>query len=128
MILGIGTDVVEVERIAQKLTSRPGFVEMVFSEKEIAYCKKQTHTAESFAARFAAKEAFLKALGTGMEATFELSQIEVLNYENGKPYMVISDNLTKILHEKGIGKSFVIHISLSHTKQMATAVVVLEVS
>ncbi len=127
MIYGIGTDVVEVARIAQKVYERPGFVELVFSESERQYCQKQPNPPENFAARFAAKEAFLKALGTGMEATFELHQIEIVHLSHGAPSLQLSPALTQFVQEKTQGKPYRIHVSLSHTKMIATAYVVLEV-
>ena len=128
MILGIGTDLVEVSRIDQKVKDRPGFMERVFSAGEISYCQRQAHPAENFAARFAAKEAFLKALGTGMEATYDLHLIEVANHSNGQPYLRLADELHQLVLKKTDSKPFFIHLSLSHTKNMASAYIVIEVS
>lgn len=127
MIFGIGTDIVEVERIAQKVQDREGFVKQVFSEKEIEYCSKQTNAAESYAARFAAKEAFLKALGQGFQATVELFKIEIDVKENGKPVLELAEDIQFIVSLATDQESFTTHVSLSHTKTFATATVVLEI-
>lgn len=127
MIFGIGTDIVEVDRIAQKVQKGEGFVKQVFSEKEIEYCNKQANPAESYAARFAAKEAFLKALGQGLQATLELYQIEVSVQENGKPSLELADDIQFMISLATEQAPFVTHVSLSHTKTFATATVVLEI-
>jgi holo-[acyl-carrier protein] synthase len=127
MISGIGTDLVEVSRIDQKVKGRQGFMELVFSRREIDYCNKQPFPSESFAARFAAKEAFLKSLGTGLEATFDLHQIEVLNHPNGAPYLQISEKIQQMVLQKTDHRTYRLHVSLSHTKSMATATVMIEI-
>ncbi len=124
MIAGIGTDIVEVERIANKLVKANGFKNLVFSKAEIAYCESKTNKAEHFAARFAAKEAFLKAIGTGLSIEFDLNEIEVLNKESGQPYFRFSDGLQSWLATKGYKN---ILVSISHTKSMASAYVVVEI-
>lgn len=127
MILGIGTDIVDVARIAQKVEGREDFMKKVFSEQEAEYCKKQANPAESFAARFAAKEAFLKALGKGLDATFELHQIEIRNQENGKPYLELSSDVNVLVLLETEQNPYRLHVSLSHTKTHATAHVIIEV-
>ena len=72
MIFGIGTDLIEVERVAEKMEKKAGFKELVFSADEIIYCEARTFKYEHYAARFAAKEAFLKAIGTGWQVWFNL--------------------------------------------------------
>ena len=76
MIFGIGIDMIEVERVEHKLTKDSGFREFVFSENEIEYCESKTHKYEHYAACFAAKEAFLKALGTGWSNGIAFNEIE----------------------------------------------------
>lgn len=122
MIIGIGTDIAEVPRIAKSI-EKNGFKEKVFSKVEIAYCESKTNAAESFAARFAAKEAFFKALGTGWRGGMAFNEVEVVNDELGKPTLVIVGTTAEIIKEKNIK---VIHVSLSHVKDMAMATVVLE--
>ena len=122
MIIGIGTDIAEVPRIAKSIETI-GFKEKVFSKTEIEYCEKQKNKAENYAARFAAKEAFFKALGTGWRGAMKFSYVEVVNDALGKPNINLLGEAEKILNEKNIKT---IHISLSHTTQMATATVILE--
>src|SRR6478735_5904293 len=110
MILGIGTDIVDVERIKQKVTNREGFQNLVFSKNEIAYCDKNKNPFENYAARFAAKEAFLKALGTGLTLTFELNEIEIQNEISGKPTLVLSSTLQDRLKEIFKITAYTIHI------------------
>ena len=83
MIFGIGTDLIEVERIADKMQTRPGFKELVFTQNEIVYCEIKTYKYEHYAARFAAKEAFLKAIGTGWRSGTAFNEIEIYNDEEG---------------------------------------------
>ena len=81
MIAGLGTDMIEVERIKAKIEKDQGFRELVFSELEISYCESMAKKYEHFAARFAAKEAFLKALGTGWASGTAFNEIEILHDE-----------------------------------------------
>lgn len=120
MIVGLGIDSVMVERIAQKIEN-PDFIKKVFSEKEISYCQKNTHPAEHFAARFAAKEAFLKAIGAGLGITYELSQIEILNEDSGAPALVLHGAFEDIKERWNHA-----HISLTHTNSVASAIIILE--
>ena len=127
MIFGIGTDLVEIARVNEKLEKNTGFVDLVYSVNEIAYCNSKTKSAESYAARFAAKEAFLKALKTGMFATITLNQIEVLNDKFGAPYFILSKEVESIVEKKTGTSNFKTHLSISHTSMFATAVVVIEI-
>jgi holo-[acyl-carrier protein] synthase len=122
MIIGLGTDIAEVPRI-QKSIENPAFRAKVFSATEIAYCESKTNKAESFAARFAAKEAFFKALGTGWRGGMAFHEVEVLNDELGKP----SINLLGKTAEEVKGRNIkTIHVSLTHIKDVALATVILE--
>jgi holo-[acyl-carrier protein] synthase len=121
MIFGIGTDIIETERVARAIT-RESFKLKVFSKREIDYCEKQS-TAESFAARFAAKEAFFKALGTGWRDGMHINEVEILNDDLGKPFIELTGDTLVIVQKKGIKNIFV---SLSHIKTMAIAFVTLE--
>ncbi len=122
MILGIGIDIIEVARISKSI-QRKGFKEKIFSKLEIDYCEKKANMAERFAARFAAKEAFLKALGTGLRSGMAFNEIEVVNDEQGKPSIRTLGVTSQTIKEMGIKT---IHLSLSHTKKMAVASVVIE--
>ena len=121
MILGIGTDIIEVERV-RKAIARQGFKEKVFSEREIAYCDKEER-GERYAARYAAKEAFSKAMGTGWAADVDIHSVEIINDEKGKPNIILSGKALDLF--TGLG-GIRIHVSLSHIKETALAFVVIE--
>jgi holo-[acyl-carrier protein] synthase len=123
MIFGIGTDITEVERIAASIEKQSGFKEYVFSQNEIAYCESKTNKYEHFAARLAAKEALAKALGTGWPDGTRINEAEVLNDEKGKPFFHFTGVTANAVSSMNIGP---IHVSLSHTKTLATAMVVVE--
>jgi len=123
MIIGTGIDIIEVDRVAQRVGSDGGFRELVFSKDEIAYCDSRAFPYQHYAARFAAKEAFLKAVGRGWDGKLTLTEIEVINESNGKPFMRLSGKTEKELISLGIRT---VHLSLSHLKSTATAIVILE--
>lgn len=123
MIYGIGTDLVDVERIAERLEKNAGFKELVFSADEIIYCEARAFKHEHYAARFAAKEAFLKALGTGWAKGTAFNEIEIFNDEEGKPEFKFHGLTAETVAKLGAIKVFV---SLSHTKTMAVAMVLVE--
>jgi holo-[acyl-carrier protein] synthase len=123
MIFGMGTDMVEVARMAEKLDKDAGFRELVFSSAEIAYCEPKVHKYEHYAARFAAKEAFLKALGTGWKNGTAFNEIEMINNEQGKPALFFHGKTAATLAVMNLGK---ISVSVSHVKTMASAVVIIE--
>ena len=121
MIAGIGTDLCAVERITASL-ERPGFAARVFSEAErqlLDSLHGRRH-AETAAANFAAKEAFLKAAGTGLGG-FALADIGVLRAESGAPYFALTGGAERWLAEKRLTA----HVSLTHEKGLAAAFVVL---
>jgi holo-[acyl-carrier protein] synthase len=123
MIAGIGIDIIEVERIAEKMGKERGFRELVFSPQEIVYCEPMTHKYEHYAARFAAKEAFFKALGTGWASGTELNEIQITNDRQGRPVLSLLGKTASTLNGLGIDK---MHVSLSHLRAMACAVVIIE--
>jgi len=123
MIAGLGIDIVEVERIAEKIEKGNGFTELVFSANEINYCESKTHKYEHYAARFAAKEAFFKALGTGWLNGTAFNEVEVTHNEQGKPEIVL---LGLTHHTVSAVGNFKISVSLSHTRPTATAIVIIE--
>ena len=123
MIFGIGTDMIEVERVAEKIGKNAGFRELVFSEKEIDYCETKTNKYEHYAARFAAKEAFFKALGTGWKNGTAFNEIEITNNEIGKPAISFLGETALAISEMKLGE---ILVSLSHIKTMASATVIIE--
>ena len=123
MIVGIGIDIVEVQRIAEKISNGNAFREKLFSESEIDFCEsKGTNKAQHYAARFSAKEAFLKATGKGLLLSNDLSEIEVTANEDGKPEILLTGSLALFAKEK----KWRIHVSLSHIRDTACAMVVLE--
>ena len=123
MIFGIGIDLIEVERVAEKIGRKAGFKELVFSQNEIDYCEPMTNKYEHYAARFAAKEAFFKAIGTGWRDGTAFNEIEVTNNEMGKPEISFLGRTAIAVAEMKFGK---ISVSLSHLKTMASAVVIIE--
>lgn len=124
MIVSIGIDIVEVYRIAETIQRTPRFVERVFTARERAYCDaKGAAAAQSYAARFAAKEAFLKALKTGWRGKITWHDMEILNDSQGVPNLEITGEARALLENLGANK---IHLSMSHTTDHAVAQVVLE--
>jgi len=125
MIYGIGTDIVEVERVADKIRKGNGFRELVFTPHEIAYCEQQAASYEHYAARFAAKEALLKALGTGWgNGGVHFNEIEIRNDAAGKPELHLVGNAAGRYDQLNIKQ---ILVSLSHVKSTAVAMVIIEV-
>jgi holo-[acyl-carrier protein] synthase len=123
MVTGVGIDIIEVERIAGKIGKEQGFRELVFSAAEINYCESKTNKYQHYAARFAAKEAFFKALGTGWMEGTAFNEIEITHDEKGKPLLILSGATAIAVQQKAPGA---ISVSLSHIKEMATAVVIIE--
>jgi holo-[acyl-carrier protein] synthase len=124
MILGLGIDIIEVERIRashQKFGER--FTNRVLRPDEIAYCLQHRDPAPFLAARFAAKEAVSKAFGTGIGAALGWQDIEVRRRDSGEPYVVLHDKGRELFAAR---KAKRLLISLSHTQNYATAVAVLE--
>lgn len=124
MITGIGTDIIEVDRIAKRLKDDPGLKESLFTTSEIDYCESKKFPYQHFAARFSAKEAFFKALGTGWRYGMKYTEIEILNDELGKPYVKNSGKVLDEITKRGILQ---VHVSLSHLKEVANAMIVLEI-
>jgi holo-[acyl-carrier protein] synthase len=123
MIKGIGIDIAEPARVAASINKKKGFRELVFSKKEIAYCEKKTNKFEHYAARFAAKEAFFKAIGTGWGKGTAFNEIEIRNDKAGKPEIFFLGKTAATIADMKPGR---ISVSLSHIKTMATAVVIIE--
>jgi holo-[acyl-carrier protein] synthase len=121
-IFGIGTDIVSVDRIKKSLKSK-NFIKRVFNEKEIFKCKKLSKSINCFAKRFAAKEAFSKALGTGISNGINFNEIIILNKKSGKPYINFTGQTKKILLKKFKGKKSSVSLSLSDEKKYAVAFV-----
>ncbi len=125
MIHGIGIDIIEVKRIKKTILANKGFMERVFSKEEIHYCEEATGSMkyERFAARFAAKEAFLKACGTGLREGFNLKEITVIHNDMKQPRIELAGKSKETFRTEISGK---IHLSLSHLSGIAQAVAVIE--
>ena len=120
MIIGIGTDIIEIERV-RRAVSHEHFKNRVFTVNEQDYCESRgAQSVASYAARFAAKEAFFKALGTGIFTS--LNEVEILNDAAGKPEIFLYGDVKSFSEELNVRKIFV---SLSHCKNYATAFVTL---
>ena len=124
MILGIGTDIIEVRRIAasfEKFGER--FVNRILLPDEIAYCMAHKNPAPFIAVRFAAKEAISKAFGTGIGAQLGWQDIEIRRKESGEPFVVLHGKGKKLFAARGARQ---LHISLTHTENYAAATAILE--
>ena len=118
MIIGLGTDSIEIERI-RKAVAKKNFRDNVFTQAEQAYCQSRgKNSAASYAARFAAKEAFFKALGTGI--LMPLTDVEIVNDERGAPKINLHGKVEALTDGKKI------FISLSHSRDFATATCIIE--
>ena len=121
-IFGVGTDIVKTNRI-KKLLRGKNVLEKLFNKEEIIKCKRIKKTANCFAKRFAAKEAFSKALGTGISKGIKFNQIVVLNEKNGKPFIKLIENTKKIVENKLKKKNYKILLSLTDEDKYAVAFV-----
>ena len=121
MIVGIGNDIIEIERI-EKAILKEGFKNKVYTERELENIEKRGNRTETYAGIFSAKEAISKAIGTGVRE-FSLTDLEILNDDLGKPYVVVSEKLDKILKIKK--EDYQIEISISHSRKYATAMAII---
>lgn len=124
MIYGIGIDLVEndrMEKIIRKWDRK--FLNRIFSAGEVEYCSKHVQSSIHYGARFAAKESFLKALGMGLGEGVRMNEIEVINDKNGKPFLALSGEAKVQIAKREITR---LHLSLTHTRQYASAIVLLE--
>ena len=124
-IYGIGTDIVSVDRI-KKLQKNKNFLERIFSKEEVLKCSKLINYNNCYAKRFAAKEAFAKALGTGISNGVNFNEIIVMNEKNGKPFIEIIGKTLKIIKKK-FKKKIKIALSLSDEKKYAVAYVTISI-
>ena len=123
MVFGVGMDLIEVARIDKQVSAGRRFVDRIFTEHEISYCQGKKNSAQNYAARFAAKEAFLKAVGIGWQKGLAFKDVEVVNNSLGKPELVLHGKALELVEKNHITN---IQVSLTHLKEMAGAVVVLE--
>jgi len=122
MTLAHGIDIIEISRIEKAILSNPRFITRIYTPSEIAYCESKKHKYSSYAVRFAAKEAFLKAIGTGWATGITFHDIEVCNDDAGKPFITLY-GIAKQLFETLPYTNIV--LSMSHTNKTAIASVVL---
>ncbi len=119
MIIGVGVDIVEISRIKSAVSRwKEAFLKRIFTENEIQYSQNKKFVYQHLAARFAAKEAVLKAIGDASIQRIEWHNVEVLNDEFGKPYIRLSGEAKKVKEDKNITD---IIISMSHTHKVAVA-------
>ena len=121
MIVGIGNDIIEIERV-EKAISKEGFIAKVYTQREIENIVKRGNRIETYAGIFSAKEAISKAIGTGVRE-FALTDLEILNDDLGKPYVIVSDKVNKIIQRKK--ENYQIEIAISHSKKYATAMAII---
>jgi len=124
VIVGTGIDIAEVERVAasiQRFGKR--FLERVFTPEEIRYCESKANRAERYAGRFAAKEAAMKAIGTGWSRGIRWQDIEVTRAPGGRPTVAFHGKAAEFFHRLGAART---QLSITHTQQLAMAQVILE--
>ena len=121
MILGIGTDIIEIDRIEEGIKKNTLLLQRIFTEREIEVFQSKKLRYETIAANFAVKEAVSKAIGTGLRG-FSFNDIEVLRDELGKPYVEVSQKVVDVIGYE----AFTFNVSISHNKTMAVAFVILE--
>ena len=124
-ILGNGVDIIKNSRINNSLKIK-GFLNRIFTEKEIQQGKKLKNKINFYAKRFAAKEAFVKAIGTGFRSDINFIDIEIKNYRNGKPYISLSKKLNNFLQKKLKIQKYKVFLSLSDEKDYSIAFVVID--
>ena len=125
-IFGIGTDIVKVSRI-NKLIINKKFLKRLFNKDEIKKCNKSKNSSSCYAKRFAAKEAFSKALGTGISKGLSFNEIIILNKNSGKPFIKLIDSTKKIVEKKLKKKKYKISLSLTDEKNYAVAFVTISI-
>ena len=126
MILGIGTDIIEINRVKASVEKNSAFIGKMFTNNEIKYFTNRSMSFEVIAGNFSAKEAVSKALGTGIRG-FSFKDIEVLRDELGKPYVTLYNKANKIANDAvGDNGIYKIHLSISHSKENAISYAILE--
>lgn len=123
MIISTGIDIVEIKEIKKPILKDKGFAEGVFTSAEIAYCESKLKKFSSYAARFAVKEAVMKAFGTGWASGVSWREIEISNDENGRPFVKLSGDTLVKQKEMGVDN---ILVSISHSSSFAVASVIFE--
>jgi len=125
-LFGVGTDIIRVNRLKKSLKKKL-FLSRVFNNEEISKCKRTKKNSNCFAKRFAAKEAFSKALGTGISKGINFNEIVVLNEKSGKPYIKLINKTKKIVERKLRKKIYKISLSIADEKDYAVAFVTISI-
>ena len=125
-LFGVGTDIIQVNRLKKSLNKKP-FLSRIYSQEEILKCKRSKVNSNCFAKRFAAKEAFSKALGTGISKGISFNEILVLNEKSGKPYIKLINKTKKIVERKLKKKVYKISLSIADEKDYAVAFVTISI-
>ena len=125
-LFGVGTDIIQVNRLKKSLNKK-SFLSRIYSKEEIIKCKRSKINSNCFAKRFAAKEAFSKALGTGISKGISFNEIVVLNEKSGKPYIKLINKTKKIVERKLKKKIYKISLSIADEKDYAVAFVTISI-
>ena len=125
--VGLGVDIVDIARMRRILERTPSFARKVYSDEERAYCLDKATPEVHFATRFAAKEAVVKALGTGFSGGIGVRDIEVRRTSKGRPYVVLSGRAKEVARELGV-RELPISLSYTHTEAVACAMAITEAS
>lgn len=123
--VGLGVDIVEIARMGKILKRSPSFAEKVYSAKERTYCESHSHPEVHYATRFAAKEAVLKALGTGFSEGIGWRDVEVRRTSKGRPYVVLTGRAREVARELGV-REIPLSLSFTHTEAVACAMAITE--
>lgn len=123
--VGLGVDIVEIDRMRAILKRSPAFAEKVYSAEERAYCDGHAHPEVHYATRFAAKEAVLKALGTGFSEGIGWRDVEVRRTSKGRPYVVLTGRAREVAREQGV-REIPVSLSFTHTDAVACAMAITE--
>jgi holo-[acyl-carrier protein] synthase len=119
----VGIDIIEVSRVEDKLNRTPGLKEKLYTPLEMSYCESKKFPYQHYAGRFAAKEAFFKALGTGWSQGVKFREVEIRNLESGQPVIEVYGQTRQLCQSKGVSH---FHVSLSHLRTHAVATVIIE--
>ena len=125
-LFGVGTDIIQVNRLKKSLNKKL-FLSRIYSKEEILKCKRSKVNSNCFAKRFAAKEAFSKALGTGISKGISFNEIIILNEKSGKPYIKLINKTKKIVERKLKKKIYKISLSIADEKDYAVAFVTISI-
>ena len=125
-LFGVGTDIIQVKRLKKSLKKKL-FLSIIYSKEEILKCKRSKVNSNCFAKRFAAKEAFSKAFGTGISKGISFNEIVVLNEKSGKPYIKLINKTKKIVERKLKKKIYKISLSIADEKDYAVAFVTISI-